>query len=310
VPSLRTWLATIAPGALLAALVVACPADVPTPCVDETCAEDCREVGFTEGACAGGACLCSGVEQTGDIILPRCERLREDSDADSDGDEDAADADPDGDVEQGDADPTTEPQGQVCANDRFLCTYPPGGARRCEGQTPALGGAPGWACEVQPLGVIRCSGAEAPRSTAGFDCEQGESGPWVCIRHVYTPAELGADEWACSYERDVYLVCEVSSEPPDPPEACCVPYARRYCGTSAYCRWGEQVCAEDGERWGPCDEQRAIPGTCAQFDAWYSREGEVCCIAIGACCQDLWDSDDDGDTWESVGACDDVVREC
>jgi hypothetical protein len=34
---------------------------------------------------------------------------------------------------------------------------------------------------------------------------------------------------------------------------------------------------------------------------------EACCIDQGYCCQDQWDLDGDGDGWESLGNCVDIV---
>jgi hypothetical protein len=39
---------------------------------------------------------------------------------------------------------------------------------------------------------------------------------------------------------------------------------------------------------------------------WYSSTAERCCVDSGLCCQDMGDLDYDGDTWESLGACDDI----
>jgi hypothetical protein len=94
-----------------------------------------------------------------------------------------------------------------------------------------------------------------------------------------------------------------------PDEGClCVPGAWRYCDTPTYCRWGVQYCEPDGMSWGRCDEVGAIPASCADY-GWYSREAEECCIESGFCCQDFGDLDLDGNTWESLGACEDIVCE-
>jgi hypothetical protein len=87
----------------------------------------------------------------------------------------------------------------------------------------------------------------------------------------------------------------------------CVPGAWRYCDTPTYCRWGVQYCDADGLDWGACVEG-GIPGACND-EAWYSPEAEACCIDAGLCCQDMWDLDYDGDTWESLGSCADIVCE-
>jgi hypothetical protein len=85
----------------------------------------------------------------------------------------------------------------------------------------------------------------------------------------------------------------------------CVAGAWRYCDTPTYCRWGVQYCEEGGLTWGACVET-GIPAQCAA-EAWYSPEAEACCIGAGLCCQDMWDADFDGDTWESLGTCTDIV---
>jgi hypothetical protein len=87
----------------------------------------------------------------------------------------------------------------------------------------------------------------------------------------------------------------------------CIPGARRICDYSPiYCAWGEQFCAADGLSWGPCAEI-TIPLECAPVETWYSPMAEACCIDQGYCCQDQWDLDGDGDGWESLGNCVDIV---
>ena len=90
-----------------------------------------------------------------------------------------------------------------------------------------------------------------------------------------------------------------------PPGCLCVPGASRYCDTPTYCRWGVQYCAADGLSWGTCTET-TVPPQCS-WTTWYSPQAEECCIASGMCCQDMWDRDRDGDTWESMGNCIDIV---
>lgn len=87
----------------------------------------------------------------------------------------------------------------------------------------------------------------------------------------------------------------------------CIPGAWRYCDTPAYCLWGIQRCADTGLEWGPCAETTGIPTECAGIDGWYSPNAQQCCVAHGHCCQDMWDQDRDGDTWESLGDCVDIV---
>lgn len=92
--------------------------------------------------------------------------------------------------------------------------------------------------------------------------------------------------------------------------AVCRPESERVC-FPAYCsRWGTQTCDGDGLAWGPCRES-PTPAECqGADDTWDaaddSPDTESCCVTRGDCCQDHWDLDADGDTGESVGACDDV----
>jgi hypothetical protein len=81
----------------------------------------------------------------------------------------------------------------------------------------------------------------------------------------------------------------------------CTPNAWRFCDTPDYCLWGTQVCDEDGLAWGPCLETD-IPEACAEIATWYSPAAEACCITSGQCCQDMWDLNGNGDTWESLPA--------
>lgn len=85
----------------------------------------------------------------------------------------------------------------------------------------------------------------------------------------------------------------------------CVAGAWRYCDTPTYCRWGIQHCAPSGLRWGACVE--TSPPVECNGESWYSPEAETCCVEQGFCCQDMWDLDMDGDTWESLGDCTDIV---
>ncbi len=88
----------------------------------------------------------------------------------------------------------------------------------------------------------------------------------------------------------------------------CVAGAWRYCDTPTYCRWGVQHCNPSGMSWGACIET-SLPAACAPIDGWYSPDAEACCIEQGFCCQDMWDLDMDGDTWESLGDCTDILCE-
>jgi hypothetical protein len=79
-----------------------------------------------------------------------------------------------------------------------------------------------------------------------------------------------------------------------------VPGSTRYCDTPTYCSWGEQRCNDQGTDWGNCYETSTPPGC----DSWSYDEN--CCIDSGQCCQDWFDYDNDGDSNDSVGACEEV----
>ena len=85
------------------------------------------------------------------------------------------------------------------------------------------------------------------------------------------------------------------------------PDSWRVCDSPDFSLWGRQECGEDLD-WGRCVEESTILAECGHVAAWYSPEVERCCIEIGFCCQDMWDLDHDGDTWESLGSCD--ASEC
>jgi hypothetical protein len=299
---MRATVAAAVVGLSIAALLAGCPTSSHAPCVEATCRHDCELVGLSSGACAGGVCQCAP---------PSGPDADADPDADLDADADA-DAGPGADAGDGDVDAVTVlPEcgggGEHCANDWFLCWTLPGESplRHCEGQAAALGGEPGWACEVRSGAVIACTGPALPAHVVGFECVEPTEGDVRCNRHLYTPAERPAADWACRYERAVYLVCESTGSPP-PPENCCVAGAWRYCDTPTYCNWGVQACDDDGLSWGSCVET-SLPAACAGIDGWYSPASERCCIDQGYCCQDMWDLDVDGDSWESLGACDGIV---
>jgi hypothetical protein len=86
----------------------------------------------------------------------------------------------------------------------------------------------------------------------------------------------------------------------------CVPGALRWCDDPAYSRLGEQECVASGMEWGRCSEAY-LPEVCAAVDGWYSPAFEECLVANGECAQDMWDLDNDGDRWESLGDCTDIV---
>ena len=81
----------------------------------------------------------------------------------------------------------------------------------------------------------------------------------------------------------------------------------RYCDEPEFCLWGRQYCLPGGLEWGPCEEILDIPESCASVEEWYSPSAERCCIENDFCCQDMWDLDHDGDTWESLGNCEELI---
>ncbi len=91
-----------------------------------------------------------------------------------------------------------------------------------------------------------------------------------------------------------------------PPECVCRAGSVRWCHSLDYDVAGLQECEADSERWGPCIEG-PLYEACSEHDRWYSPDYERCLIDNGECVQDMWDLDGDGDTWESLGACRDVV---
>lgn len=88
----------------------------------------------------------------------------------------------------------------------------------------------------------------------------------------------------------------------------CVPGSERYCDTPMYSRWGTQTCNDDGLRWGSCDEI-PVPSICSHVDPWYSPSAIECCVDSGFCCQDMYDSDGDGEIWDSIGSCNGITCE-
>ena len=72
-------------------------------------------------------------------------------------------------------------------------------------------------------------------------------------------------------------------------------------------RWGRQVCADDASRWERCEAIESPPASCDTIEQWYSPASEACGIESGMCCMDTWDLDSDGDAWESLGNCVDII---
>ncbi|MBE7480503.1 MAG: hypothetical protein HS104_11040 [Polyangiaceae bacterium] len=94
------------------------------------------------------------------------------------------------------------------------------------------------------------------------------------------------------------------------PEKCeaCMPGSERVCFNS-YCKyWGVQTCTADGKSFGKCKEHDPPP-ECKSIakDKKYSPELEQCCLDNGYCCRDTFDLDDDGDSGEMLGDCEDVL---
>jgi hypothetical protein len=97
------------------------------------------------------------------------------------------------------------------------------------------------------------------------------------------------------------------------PRVCeaCRPGSTRVCFTTYCTRWGHESCSADGLAWGSCAEDDAPVECRGEEDTWDAADDspatEQCCIDRGDCCKDHWDLDGDGDTSESVGACDRVT---
>jgi hypothetical protein len=81
----------------------------------------------------------------------------------------------------------------------------------------------------------------------------------------------------------------------------CIPGSMRYCDTPTYCSWGVQYCRDDGDGWGECLEGSPPPGC----SGWGFELD--CCMSVGACCQDYFDYDGDGDYNDNIGACEDAA---
>lgn len=94
------------------------------------------------------------------------------------------------------------------------------------------------------------------------------------------------------------------------PERCeeCMPGSERVCFLS-YCKyWGVQTCTADGKSFGKCREDDPPPECEAVAkDKKYSKSLQQCCLDNGYCCRDTFDLDDDGNTGEMLGACEEVL---
>lgn len=112
---------------------------------------------------------------------------------------------------------------------------------------------------------------------------------------------------ACPGGGEQYCVSGAWSSCPKPCEVC-MPGAERVCFNS-YCKyWGEQTCTADGKSWGKCKEADPPPECHAiAKDKKYSPELEQCCLDNGYCCRDTFDLDDDGNSSEMLGDCEDIL---
>ena len=104
-----------------------------------------------------------------------------------------------------------------------------------------------------------------------------------------------------------YCVAGAYSLCPDRCEVC-IPGAERVCFNS-YCKyWGQQTCAADGKGYGKCKENEPPPERKSiAKDKQYSKELEQCCVDNGYCCVDDFDLDEDGNSSEMIGQCEDVL---
>lgn len=112
---------------------------------------------------------------------------------------------------------------------------------------------------------------------------------------------------ACPEGGEQYCVSGAWSACPSPCETC-MPGSERVCFNS-YCKyWGVQTCTADGKSFGKCKEHDPPP-ECKSIakDKKYSPELEQCCLDNGYCCKDTFDLDDDGNTGEMLGDCEDVL---
>jgi hypothetical protein len=202
--------------------------------------------------------------------------------------------------------PSCDPDGYApCPDDYFVCTEDGAGVTHCWGQEPASPDDGTWLCEVVATTLV-CFGDHYPSPDGLWFCDDDDISGVVCRSHRHVP-DLGIEaDWSCFYD-SVYLFCEMEDAPDGVSEGCCVPGAERYCEDPGYPIWGTQRCLDDGVSWGPCDEIAMPPSPCDELAGWYSPAAEECCVRSGFCCLDMWDLDGDGDTWESLGNCVDVI---
>jgi hypothetical protein len=96
------------------------------------------------------------------------------------------------------------------------------------------------------------------------------------------------------------------------PKKCdtCMPGTQRVCFLS-YCKyWAVQTCTADGKSFGKCKEEDA-PAECAKIadEQQFSSKLEQCCLDNGYCCLDEFDLDNDGNSNEMLGNCDELSCE-
>ena len=156
----------------------------------------------------------------------------------------------------------------------------------------------GWFSPAQELCLISWGICVQDMWDHDRDGDTWESvGSCIDISCLPQEAERCGDLYDNDHDGDVDEACE---------DCRCFPGSMRYCDDPAYSSWGTQACAPDGLEWEMCRELTAIPAPCT-VDGWYSPAAEACCIENDFCCQDMWDLDHDGDTWESLGACPDAI---
>ena len=172
----------------------------------------------------------------------------------------------------------------------------PGMCRYCE---RSLGSEIGTQhCRLNGAGWEPCGEASPPRScsTGWYSREFVE----CCVEQGFC-CEDGEDYSAQPGSRRSIGDCAVGGcEDPDA-ETECEPGSCRICSPPAYDGFGTQTCVRDGT-WGPCNEEHIVE-ECHHDGGWYSPCEAACCVMRGYCCQDMWDLDRDGDTWESLGEC-------
>jgi hypothetical protein len=231
-----------------------------------------------------------------------------------------------------------DPDGvQPCPEGWFICYTVDANAKICisrEPVTPDQGG--GWACRTEGDDFV-CDGGGEATTGSGWDCETDVDGDETCRRdgESYHPSLEIDGTWNCYYDNE-YVVCDTGSGGSqggdgngdgdgdgngdgdgdgtgtdggsDTNVPCvCAPGAMRYCDTLTYCSWGVQYCDDDGMGWSDCVEEDPAEGcsgdTMDHGGYYFSRSAQHCCVRMGHCCQDFWDTDGDGDNQESVGNC-------